>query len=146
MSQKYVEPHLTTINDLFNDFKVEKVRGEGNVKRKYKCSDKKALARKIFLRYLYHLMCGMMEGGTVFSFPMRATMELRWRRIPDYSFKKARAAGKLSEVDIVMTDRTCYELGLFYKLKNVQIFKPVKLSKNFYDMFITKVNTGFKYC
>lgn len=146
MSDKYVEKHLVTINDLFGDFDVDKVHGKGNIKRTYKCSDKKALARKIFLRYLFHLFDEMMEGGSTFVFPLRHHMELRWKRMSDVSFKKAIAAGALHDVDILMSGFACYELVMYYKIQGVPFFKPVKLSFNFRDKMVKKINTGYKYC
>jgi len=142
----YVEKHLTTINDLFDDFNVDKVHGKGNVKRKYKCSDKKALARKIFLRYLYNLMWKLTDGGATFVFPTRAHMEIRWRKLPDTTFKKARAAGYLGDVDILMSNFTYYEMVLYYKAGGYTFYKPIKLSDNFRQKLLEKVNSGYKYC
>ncbi len=139
-------PHLVTANDIFCNFNVDKLKGEGNIKRKYKCADKMTLVKKIFLRYLFLLMTDMVEGGKVFLFPNRKHMELRFRRIPDHYFKRARQAGTLMDVNILMTEFKFYELVLSYKIAGVLYERPIKLNKAFMNRIIEKANTGFKYC
>ena len=142
----YVLPHLVTIDDLFCNFDYTKFKGEGNIKRKYKCADKKALVRKVFMRYMQILITDIIQGGKVFIFPTQRFMELRMRRLPMEQFIAARQSGAYAGVDILMSDRKCYELVVSYKYHNLPIEKCVKLSHNYRDMIVEKINTGYKYC
>src|ERR1041385_8687903 len=108
----YTLPHIVTIGDLFCNFDVTTLTGKGNIKRKHKCADKKALVRKIFMRYMDILITDLIEGGKVFTFPTQAFTELRMARIPDIQFQRARQVGAYEDVDILISQRKCYELVL----------------------------------
>lgn len=142
----YTQPHIMTINDVFCGYDITKLKGKGNIKRKYKCADKKALLRKIFLRYLYIMISDMLDGGKVFVMPSRHFAELKMKRIPDSQFKLARQAGKYSDIDILMSGQKCYEMVLIYKYRGMFREAPMKLSQNFKQQLVDKVNTGYKYC
>ncbi len=139
-------PHLITISDLFCNFDVTKLKGDGNIKRKYKCEDKKALAKKIFLRYLYILILDMIDGGKTFVFPYKKYLELRFRTIPTPQFKAALRAGAYEEVDVLKSNFKCYEMVMTYKWRVWRIERVVKLSHNFRQLIVDKINTGYKYC
>lgn len=138
-------PHLVTISDLFATYDVRKFKGDGNIKRKYKCEDKKALVKKIFLRYLYILMTDIIEGGKTFLFPSRQYLELQFRQIKTPALKNAIQQGAFSKVDIIACNFKFYEPMLVYKSKGHIIQRPIKLSANFVDRLIEKANTGYKY-
>lgn len=142
----YLLPHLVTIDDLFCNFDYTKFKGKGNIKRTYKCADKKALVRKVFMRYMQILVTDMLQGGKVFIFPTPKFMEMRMRRLSDRQFIAARQSGAYSEVDILISERKCYELVVSYKVSKLPVEKCVKLSHNYRDMIVEKINTGYKYC
>lgn len=139
-------PHLITISDLYVNYNVDKLRGDGNIKRKYKCEDKKALAKKIFLRYLYILMIDMIKGGTTFIMPSRQFLELRWKQMKNWSLQRAIQTGAFQELDILKSGRKFYEMVMSWKSRGLKYERKVKLSRNFEDMVIEKVNTEYKYC
>jgi hypothetical protein len=139
-------PHIVTISDLFCNYDVRKLKGDGNIKRKYKCEDKKALAKKIFLRYLYILMCDMVEGGKTYIFPFKRHIELRFRILPDAQFKTALRKGAYEDLDALASNFKCYEMIMVYQQGLHYRQRLVKLSKNFIDRMVEKMNTGYKYC
>lgn len=138
--------HLVASDDLFCNFDLTKLTGKGNIKRIYKCADKNTLAKQIFLRYLHILFTDFMQGGKVFILPNRSYMELRMRRIPHTQFINARKNGKYADVDIIMSQQLCYEPVLAYKVRGAFYETPVKVSSNFREILVEKVNTGFKFC
>lgn len=145
--KNWTSPHLIRCNDLFWNFNMKKLTGKGNIKRVYKCQDKKALAKQIFLRYLYILFTDFLQGGKTFIFPGRNTMEMRMTRIPRDKFINARKAGKYLDVDVIMSQQLCYEPVLTYKKRDgMQKHSAIKLSNDFRQLLIDKVNTGYKYC
>lgn len=143
---KYTAAHLVTVSDIFSNFNVDKLKGKGNIKRTYKCADKMELTHKIFLRYLYHLFDGYVEGGHTFVFPNRQVCELRWRRAPAPLIKRNRMAGRLQDVDLLMTNYQYYQPCIYYKRVGKTFMVPIKLSDNFTDRMTEKMNTGYKYC
>lgn len=143
---KYRSPHLISCNNLFCNFDMTKLTGKGNIKRTYKCADKTALAKQIFLRYLHILFTDFLKGGKTFTFPGERYLELRMARIPRHQFIMARSRGAYQDVDIVMSEQGCYEPVLTYKIRGQLMERNVKLSHNFRQMIIDKVNTGYKYC
>ena len=140
------KPHVITTTEIFVKLDVDKVKGKGNIKRIYKCSDKKALSRKIFLRYLHVLMTAMCEGGRTFVFPSRIHMELRWRVMRDSTFRINRSLGRMIDIDIIASERKNYELILFHRSFGRVFITPVRLSQNFKDRVAEKINSGYKYC
>ena len=139
-------PHLVTVTDLFCNFDSKKVHGKGNIKRRYKCADKRALIKKIFLRYLAILFTEFLQGGSTFVFPGPKHFELRFRLKRDDWFKKDLAAGKLAGVDPMMTGFKYYEPVMFYKVGERVYMREVKLSEKYRNMVMNKANTGYKYC
>ena len=138
-------PHIITISDLFCNFDVNKLKGKGNIKRTHKCEDKKALAKKIFLRYLFHLFTEMIKGGQAFLFPYKNYMELSIQIMPDHMFKRARQVGAYRDVDVLKSNFRHYEFMLRYKRYDRMRKCYVKLSNNFRRQMIEKVNEGYKY-
>lgn len=138
--------HLVTNTDLFVGFDMKKLTGKGNIKRTYKCADKNALARQIFLRYLHIMFTDFLEGGKTFLFPSKKYLELRMRRIPRQQFIRARASGAYENVDIIASQQLCWEPVLCFRVRNKLIESPVKLSHNFRERVVEKINTGYKYC
>lgn len=138
-------PHIVTISDLFCNFDVGKLKGKGNIKRTYKCEDKKALAKKIFLRYMFHLFTELIKGGKVFLFPYKNYMELSIHIIPDSHFKRARQKGVYRDVDLLKSNFRHYEFMLRYTRYGRVERSYVKLSNNFRQQMIDKVNEGYNY-
>lgn len=138
--------HLVTNNDLFDCFDMKKLTGKGNIKRTYKCADKKSLAKQIFLRYLHIMFTDFLEGGKTFMFPAKKYLELRMRRIPRERYINARKAGHFQDVDILISQQLCWEPVLCYRIRGCLFEVPVKLSDNFRVQMIEKINTGYKYC
>jgi hypothetical protein len=139
-------PHVVTISDLFCNFDVNKLKGDGNIKRKYKCEDKKALVKKIFLRYLYHLIYNMVEGGKTLILPSRKYVQLSFKPMKQAFFKRCLQKGYYQDVDILMSNFKFYELMVTYSFAGKYMTRPVKLSPNFVSQLINKVNTGYVYC
>lgn len=146
MREKIPKPHLITTNDIFALFDVDKVKGRGNIKRIYKCSDKKALTRKIFLRYLHILMESLVEGGRTFILPTRQHMEMRWRTIPNRKFKLARSFGQYADVDVVASGFVHYELIMYYKHAGRTFTVPIRFHQSLKSRLVERVNSGYKYC
>lgn len=139
-------PHIVTVNDLFCNFDINKLKGKGNIKRTYKCADKKSLMKKIFLTYLAKMFDKFLEGGQVFQFPGHNRCTLQFRRMKDSTLKKQRASGYLNDLDLLMSRFSHYEPVVQYRVGGLLFIKPVKLSKNYKQQIIDKVNTGYKYC
>lgn len=139
-------PHIVTVNDLFCNFKVDKLKGKGNIKRTYKCEDKKALANKIFLSYLSNLFTEFLEGGQMFSFPGKYPLHLRFRVMKDSTLKLRRQNGTLNGLDLIMSNFKFYEPVVMFPFKGGHCIRPVRLSAEFRQQIIDKVNTGYKYC
>jgi len=142
----FIGAHLIKNEDLFSTYDVKTLTGKGNIKRTYKCADKKELTRRIFLRYLHIMLTDLLQGGKTFIFPTKWYLELKMRRIPHQDFIKARKAGAFEDLDVLMSDRMHYEPILSYKRGGKPYAQVVKLSKNYLDIIIEKVNTGYKYC
>lgn len=139
--------HLVTVKDLFCNFDVKsKLTGKGNIKRTYKCEDKNTLARKIFLRYMEIMLRDFLQGGKVFVLPTKKYMELRMRKIPQSQFINARKVGNFKDVDILISNQTCYETVITYKIRGVIIDRMVRVSHPLRKIVVDKINTGYKYC
>lgn len=140
-------PHLVTMGDLFDSFDVTKLKGEGNIRKIYKCCDKNALARKIFFRYLHTVFTRMCQGGVVFEWShVHTTMQIGWQRQPDKAFKNSLKWGNYKGVDVLASNFTNYELRLRFMSKGKLLRLPVVLSNNYRKIVIDKINSGYKYC
>ncbi len=139
-------PYLMNISDLFCNFNLDKLKGKGNIKRKYKCADKTALMKRIFLHYMKLLIEDMILGHKVFIFPTKKHMELVFKEIRPEALKKYLQGGSYPGLDILMSNRKCYELYITYHRRGIHFGQPLKLSENFRTKIIDKINTGFKYC
>lgn len=139
-------PHIITCNDLFCNFDMTKLTGQGNIKRAHKCADKRALAKQIFMRVMCLMIEDLIEGGNTFMLPSRKYFELRIRRIPKEGFQRLRQAGYMQEIDIVTTGGHAYEPVLVFKRYGQMITRPVRLSKNFREKLAEKMNSGYRYC
>lgn len=139
-------PHLVTCNNLFCNYDMKKLTGKGNIKRTHKCADKNALAKQIFLRYLYLMFEDLVQGGKTIMLPSKKYFEIRMRRIPPAQFIKARQLGALSEVDILATGGCAYEPILVFRSYGRLINKPIRLSGYFKEIMLERMNSGYKYC
>lgn len=139
-------PHLIRNSDLFCNYDVKNLTGVGNIKRKYKCSDKKALVSRIFLRYLHILFSDMVEGGKIFAFPSPMRTKLQVARLKRQHFITARKRGAYTKVDVLASNFNCYELVMTYMSKGNMITIPVKMSNNYKERMVEKMNEGYVYC
>lgn len=139
-------PHLITTNDLFCNFDMKKLTGEGNIKRAHHCADKKSLAKRILLQYLYVMFEDLVQGGKTFMLPSRRYGELKIRRIPDILFKRTRQKGYHQDIDVIQSGMVGYEPILVYKSYGRIVNTPVRLSAHFKEILLEKTNSGFKYC
>ena len=141
-------PHLLSANDLFCNFDLDKVKGKGNIKRTYKCADKKKLTKKIFFRFLCLLFDDLILGNKIFVFPYKFYTCLRMRVIPRNVLANARKKGMLTNVDPLISNFQSYEPVITYKPYGALRWfnSPVVVSKNYKASIAEKVNTGFKYC
>ena len=142
----YYFSHLITTPDLFCNFDVKKLKGKGNIKRIYRCRDKKHLAENIFLRYLYMLMLYMIEqGDKTFIFPHKRFMSLHFRVVPQQRIKDNLKVGKLTDIDMLQSNFKSYEMVVSYYYKGLIIHQYVKLSANFLQLLHKKISEGFIY-
>lgn len=139
-------PHVVTCNDLFCNFDMKKLTGKGNIKRAHKCADKNALAKRIFLKFMYIMFEDMVQGGKSFVLPSQRYFELRIRRIPHADFVRLRQRGILEEVDIIHTGGMAYEPVLVFRKYGRLVARKVRLSQHFRDIMVEKMNSGYKYC
>jgi hypothetical protein len=137
--------HVITNKDLFCNFDVKKVKGKGNIKRIYKCEDKKQLTEKIFLRYFYMLILYMIEGNRTFVFPYKKFVSLHFRVVPERRIKLLLQDGYLKDIDFLASNFKMYELVIGYYFRNMVIHQYVKLSPNFLQLLHEKINTGHIY-
>ncbi len=138
--------HTYSAVELYKTYNLDRLKGKGKIARHYKCRDKKALAQKIFLRYLYLLVRDLIEGGKIFHFPSQTLASLRMHKIAGEHFKYARKRGKFKEVDFLKSDFSAYLLVMDYETnKGVKITRQVVMSENLAKMIIDKTNEGYKY-
>lgn len=138
--------HLFSINDLFCTFDLTRLKGKGNIKKKFNVGNKRELLNKIFLRYLYIMFSDLVQGGKIFTFPSKKTTLLSFRRMTKERLINARKSGAFEDLDLLISDFTYYEMVLTYYVGSRVTKRPVKLSNNFRDIILNKVNTGYKYC
>lgn len=138
--------HLVTTEDLFENFDMTELTGKGNLKRTYKCADKKTLAKKIFLRFFQIMIDDMLKGGVQFVFPERQYFALQFKRLVGDQFKKVRKAGGFKDVDFLTSSFTGYMLNATYLKGTRQIYDTVRLSDGLTQKITEKTNEGYKYC
>ncbi len=139
--------HTYSTVDLFRMFRVEKLKGKGKIARTYKLCNKKALAQKIFLRFLYLLLEDLTDGKHIFYFSSAKTAAIRVRKISGEEFKKMRRKGYFKDVDFLVSNFSAYILVMDYFTKgNRKMSKSVIISKQFKDKMIQKTNQGYIYC
>ncbi len=129
------------------DLKKIKAKGKGKIARIYKCRDKRALAQKIFLRYLYLLLNDLIGGGKMFHFPSKHMCCIKMIKIEGEEFKKFRKRGFFRKVDFLISNFSGYFLAMEY-INRVgrKKTKHIVLSKNMADEILRKTNEGFRYC
>lgn len=139
-------PHLIRTTDLFCNYDVTKLIGKGNIKRKYKAKDKKALVNKIFLRYLHIMFSDIIEGGKEFVFPSSCITTLHMGRIQKKQLITARNHGAFRDLDLLKSNFTCYELLINFNIGKSKFKMPMRLSHNYRERMVEKMNDGYKYC
>ena len=139
-------PHLITISDLFSNFDLDKLKGKGNIKKTYKCADKMALTKKIFIFYMRNLFEEFIKGGQVFIMPGPSLAKLQFRELKDSTLKTRRSKGLMNDVDLLVSGFKYYEPILVYPKAGRIWIRPIKLSENFNQQLKDKVNSGYKYC
>ena len=139
-------PHLATCNDLFCNYDVTKLTGQGNIKRNHRCADKKELCKRIFLRYLHILFADFVMGGKTFLLPSKRHCEIRFQRMRLASIKHNIANGVLDNLDLLASDRQFYEIVFTIKRGKRFMNKPLHISHHLRDKIIEKASTGYKYC
>jgi len=139
--------HTYSCVELFKTYNVDNLKGNGKIARKYKCSDKRSLAQKIFLRYLYMLIDDLTDGKFIFYFSAKKLSSIRMVRISGDKFKELRKKGIFRDVDFLISNFSGYFLAMdYYNTKGTRITKHIALSKQFKDKITKLTNEGFRYC
>ena len=150
MNENRVLNHVIRTPDLFCNFDLNKLkgnspRGQNNIKKFYKCADKRSLAERIFTRYLHMLLLHLIEGDRTFVFPYRYYADLHFRVVPEERIKRNLEVGCLQDIDFLQSNFKYYELVMSWKVGERMTHEYVKLSKNFTQLIHDKINTGFVY-
>lgn len=138
--------HTYSTVDLFKTFNVDNLKGDGKIARKYKTRDKKALAQKIFLRYLYLLLTDLTDGKHIFHFSSKHISSIRMVRVSGEEFKTLRKRGMFKDIDFLMSNFSAYFLVMSYVKNGKRITQPIAISKQFADKITNMTNMGYKYC
>jgi hypothetical protein len=136
--------HTISAVDLFNNYKVEKLKGIGNIKRTYKSGCKKFLATKVFMYFLRLVLDDYVEGN-MFHLPTKNIAYFGFKKINGPKFKSAYVSGKFPDLDYLMSDFSLYLpiFNYFYKGKNR--LKNIVICDKHKKRMIEKTNEGFKY-
>jgi hypothetical protein len=141
------QDHTYSCVDLFKTFNVDNLKGNGKIARKYKCRDKRALAQKIFLRYLYLMLEDLTNGKHIFYFSSKRLSCIRMVRVSGDNFKELRKKGMFKDVDFLMSNFSGYLLTMDYHwIGGKKVTKYVAVSKQFRDKITNMTNAGFRYC
>lgn len=140
--------HTYTTVDIFRNFNSDNVKGKGKgkISRMYKCRDNKALAQKVFLKFLYLVLTDLTVNGNMFRFPAKQDAFMRMVKIKDEEFKKYRRMGVFRDVDFLKSNFTGYIPAVDYTYTNGRRrLDYLVLSHNFRKIITDKTNEGFKY-
>jgi len=139
--------HTYSAVELYKTFDLDKLKGKGKIARLYKCRDKKALAQKIFLRYLYLLLLDMINGDKIFYFPSKHLSCIRMAKVSGEKFKELRRKGFFKDVDFLKSDFSGYYLVMdYFTSTGKKLTKYIAVNKELRDIITAKTNQGYKYC
>lgn len=137
--------HTVSTVDLFNNFNVDKLKGIGNIKKKYKSGCKKFLAAKIFLRFIEMMLEDFVEGD-IFYLPTSNLATFSFKPIKNKDFTRAYKSGKFGELDFLISNFTIYVPIFRYFYRKSFHTRNIVLSKQYKERMLEKTNTGYKYC
>lgn len=136
---------LTSSHIFGNNYDYSKIKGEGSLRIIYGVTDKKRLARMIFMDFLNELMNHIVETGDKFKFPSQNYSTLYIEEKPDWEVQKALQAGVYSFTDPFFSDFKLYNFVMTYTKGKKTRKKIVLCDKELYKVLCDKVLSGKRY-
>ena len=136
--------HTISAVDLFNNYKIEKLKGIGNIKKIYKSGCKKLLTAKIFMRFIALMLDDYMNGDMI-HLPTKNVAYFGFKKETGSIFTKSYNSGKFEGLDYLMSNFSLYLPIFRYFYKGKIRSKTIKVCDKHKKQMIDRTNQGFKY-
>lgn len=108
---------------------------------------RKALVSRIFKDSVRLVLDDIIDNNATFWLPLTGTVKcnIHMRRVRGEEFKNMRKGGKWSDVDILSSSFTGYELGMFMYGNRTPRRKTIYINKEYKDRITKNTNLGKSY-
>lgn len=106
------------------------------------------LVKKIFRECVRLILNDVIDNNVTFELPTGSRKcDIHMKKVQDEEFKNLRKSGKWKDVDLLESNFTGYELGLFmYGYNRPPRTKTIYVNKDLKDKITKYTNEGKQYC
>lgn len=136
------------IDEMFMNFPYEKLKITCDQCLKInKNLHRDKLVKKIFRSCYKKVLEDVIDNNVTFQLPTKARKsDIHMIKTTDEAFRDLRKGGKWSDVNLIDSNFTGYQLGLYmYGVREVQV-KPIYVNKKLKDKITRNTNEGKQYC
>lgn len=136
---------LYTVNDLFANFDVEKIKGQGNLARQYKFKDKKHLATKIFTTAFKMAMDDVIDGDVEIRISEKYDAFITMESVDRADIKKTLRHGNYADVDLLQSNFKLWRPMMVDKTNAANIKIQICVDESRKERITEKTNQGYSY-
>lgn len=139
----YNDTGCMTLSDILHDkldYSSLKATDGSNTARKYKCRDKRALAKKITLDFIELMVDDIIETGNVFVLPVQQGAQIKVVAKTSKAVRSIARRKSYKDVDLLNSDFKIYEFVFdFHRYKELKR-RYIRINQNRYRRLVEKVN------
>lgn len=136
------------LNEMFMNFPYNKLKLTCNdCKRINNNLHKDMLVKKIFRESMKMVLNDVIDNNITFQLPTgKKKCDIHMKKVQDEAFLNLRKSGKWSDINLLSSNFTGHELGLYmYGEKDPRI-KTIYVNKELKDKITKNTNKGMQYC
>lgn len=145
---KYHTSYCFSAYDLYETFNKKQLKIRRDiVQKKYGVNKKQRLCASVLIYCFYLIILDIIENNITFVLPLfnNRDASIYAKPIVGDAFKSARQRGAFSDIDILASNFTGYQLTYSWSSKTGYRYKPIYINKRFKDVFYKHINSGKQY-
>jgi len=146
---RYNTSYSFSAYDLFETFNKRQLKIRLDIiQKKYGVNKRQWLCASVLVYCFYLILLDIIENNVTFVLPLfnNRNASIYARPISGDEFKLARQRGAFSDIDIISTNFTGYQLTYNWETKRGYYRqKPIYINKKFKDIFYEWINSGKQY-